>query len=264
MSELTGKTALITGSTTGIGRAAAIALAARGASVVVTGRDAQRGAEVVEKIQADGGTAHFVAADLTDQEDVARLAREAGDVDVLVNNAAAASFGPSADITTAQYDAMLDGNLRAVYVLTAALAPRMAERGSGSVINVSSGAALMGDFYNAVYAATKGAVNSLTRAWAAEYGPAGVRVNAVAPGPVYTGAPVEWLDKYIPLIPLRRVARPEDVAEVIAFLAGPGGSYVNGTVIPVDGGLTAVEPPKTVVEPPKTVVEPSKAGATNG
>jgi len=142
---------------------------------------------------------------------VTRLAREAGEVDVLVNNAAAASFGPSASITTEQYDAMLDGNLRAVY------------------------------------AATKGAVNALTRAWAAEYGPAGVRVNAVAPGPVYTGVPVEWLDRYIPLIPLRRVAQPEEISEVIAFLAGPGGSYVNGATIPVDGGLTAVEPPKLPV-----------------
>ncbi|MET7950087.1 SDR family oxidoreductase [Micromonospora sp. NPDC005324] len=244
MSELTGKTALITGSTTGIGRATAYALAARGASVVVTGRDTQRGAEVVKRIQNDGGTARFIAADLTNQEDVTRLAREAGQVDVLVNNAGAASFGPSASITTEQYDSMLDGNLRAVYMLTAALAPKMAERGSGSVINVSSGSATLGDFNNAVYAATKGAVNSLTRAWAAEYGPAGVRVNTVAPGPVYTSAPVEYLDKYIPLIPLRRVAQPEDVSEVIAFLASAGGSYVNGAVIPVDGGLTVVEPPK--------------------
>ncbi|GAA1594215.1 SDR family oxidoreductase [Kribbella hippodromi] len=244
MSELAGKTALITGSTSGIGRATAIALAARGASVVVTGRDAGRGAEVVQQIQSGGGTARFIAADLTSQEDVIRLAKEAGEVDVLVNNAAAASFGPSVSITPEQYDAMLDGNLRAVYVLTATLASKMAERGGGSVINVSSGAATLGDIYNAVYAATKGAVNSLTRAWAAEFGPAGVRVNAVAPGPVYTSAPAEWLDRYNPLIPLRRVAQPEDIAEVIAFLAGPSGSYVNGAVIPVDGGLTAVEPPK--------------------
>ncbi|EXG82341.1 SDR family NAD(P)-dependent oxidoreductase [Cryptosporangium arvum] len=247
MNDLAGMTALVTGSTTGIGRATAVALAARGASVVVTGRNAQRGAEVVEKIRADGGAARFVAADLTRQEDIARLAQDAGAVDVLVNNAAVASFGPSASITIEQYDAMLEGNLRAVYLLTAALAPRMAERGSGSVINVSSGSAQVGDDNNAVYAATKGAVNALTRAWAAEYGPAGVRVNAVAPGPVYTGVPVEYLDRYIPLIPLRRVAQPEDVAEVIAFLAGPGGSYVNGATIPVDGGLTAVEPPKQPV-----------------
>ncbi|WP_370964482.1 SDR family NAD(P)-dependent oxidoreductase [Amycolatopsis sp. cg9] len=183
MSELTGKTALITGSTTGIGRATAYALAARGANVVVTGRDAQRGQEVVQKIQAEGGSARFAAADLTNPDDVARLAREAGEVDVLVNNAGVGSFGPSADITGEQYDAMLDANVRAVYQLTTALAPKMAERGSGSVINVSSGAAVIGDVNNAVYAATKAAVSSLTRAWAAEYGPSGVRVNAVAPGP---------------------------------------------------------------------------------
>lgn len=242
--ELYGKTALVTGSTSGIGRATAYALAARGAVVVVTGRDAQRGAQVVKQIEADGGTARFVAADLTDQADVTRLIREAGEVDILVNSAAAASFGPSASITPEQYDAMLDGNVRAIYLLTAALASKMAARGGGSVINISSGAAVVGDFNNAVYAATKGAVNSLTRAWAAEYGPAGVRVNVVAPGPVYTSAPAEYLDRYISLIPLRRVARPEDISEVIAFLAGPGASYMNGAIIPVDGGLTAVEPPK--------------------
>ncbi|GAA0275306.1 SDR family NAD(P)-dependent oxidoreductase [Cryptosporangium japonicum] len=241
MSELSGKTALVTGSTTGIGRATAFALAARGATVVVTGRNAERGAEVVQKIQADGGSARFVAADLLNADDVARLVREAGDVDVLVNNAGVGSFGPSAGISVEQYDAMLDANVRAVYLLTTALAPTMAERGGGSVINVSSGAAQLGGAYNAVYGATKAAVGSLTRAWAAEYGPAGVRVNAVAPGPVLTSVPAEMLQGYVPITPLRRIARPEDVSEVIAFLAGPAGAFVSGATIPVDGGLTAAE-----------------------
>jgi NAD(P)-dependent dehydrogenase (short-subunit alcohol dehydrogenase family) len=248
MNELTGKIALVTGATSGIGRAAAIALAARGASVVVSGRNPGRGAEVVEKIEADGGTARFVAADLSDHEEVARLAREAGEVDVLVNSAAGGGFGPSASFTADQWNALLDSNLRAIFLLTAALAPKMAERGGGSVINISSGSAVLGDDNNAIYAATKGAVNALTRSFAAEYGPSGVRVNAVAPGPTYTSVPPVWLDRYISLIPLRRVGRPEDVAEVIAFLAGPGGSYVNAAVIPVDGGLTAVEPPKPAVQ----------------
>ncbi|MCE0538536.1 SDR family oxidoreductase [Kineosporia rhizophila] len=242
MSELTGKTALITGSTTGIGRATAYALAARGADVVVTGRDAQRGAEVVQKIQADGGSARFVAADLTNRDDVVRLAEQAGEVDVLVNNAGLGSFGPSATITGEQYDAMLEGNLRAVFVLTNALAPKMAERGSGSVINVSSGAARISGDYNAVYGATKAAVESLTRAWAAEYGPAGVRVNAVAPGPVLTSVPAEFYQGYIPVTPLRRIAQAEDISRVIAFLAGPDSAFVTGATIPVDGGLSAVEP----------------------
>ncbi|MDP9793070.1 NAD(P)-dependent dehydrogenase (short-subunit alcohol dehydrogenase family) [Catenuloplanes nepalensis] len=248
MSELTGKTALVTGATSGIGRATAIALAARGAHVVITGRNAERGAEVVEKIQADGGTARFVAVDLADEDDVRRLARDAGEVDVLVNSAGAGGFGASAGFTTEQYNALFDTNVRAIFLLTAALAPKMAERGGGSVINVSSGSAVLGDENNAIYAATKGAVNAITRAFAAEYGPANVRVNAVSPGPTYTSVPAMWLDRYIDLIPLRRVGRPEDVAEVIAFLAGPGGSYVNATVIPVDGGLTAVEPPKPPVQ----------------
>ncbi|CAL9324091.1 SDR family NAD(P)-dependent oxidoreductase [Streptomyces sp. SudanB66_2053] len=247
MSEFTGKTALITGSTSGIGRATALRLAAAGASVVVTGRNAERGAEVVEKIKADGGQARFIAADLTNRDDVARLARDAGDVDILVNGAAANIFGPSADITDDQYDTLLDSNLRSVFLLTAALAPKMAERGHGSIINISSGSAVMGDDNNAVYVATKGAINAITRAWAAEYGPSGVRVNAVQPGPTYTSVGPVWLDRYIDLIPLRRVGQPEELAEVITFLAGQGGSYINGATIPVDGGLTVVEPPKPPV-----------------
>lgn len=216
--------------------------------MVISGRNPERGAEVVEKINADGGTARFIAADLTSEDDVRRLAQEAGEVDILVNSAGAAAFGPSASFTTEQYNTVFDSNVRAIFLLTAALAPKMAERGGGSVINVSSGSAVLGDDNNAIYAATKGAVNAITRAFAAEYGPAKVRVNAVSPGPIYTSAPAIWLDRYIDLIPLRRVGQPEDVAEVIAFLAGPGGSYVNATVIPVDGGLTAVEPPKPSVQ----------------
>lgn len=240
MSDLSGTTALVTGSTTGIGRATAHALATRGARLVVTGRNAERGAEVVRKIEAGGGTARFVAADLADAQDVARLVDEAGAVDVLVNNAAGATFAPSADINQQQYDQMLDGNLRAVFLLTTGLAPHMAERGNGSIINVSSASGTLGSGMDSVYGATKAAINSLTRAWAAEYGPSGVRVNAIAPGPVYTSVPTEMLEGFIPFIPLRRVAQPEEIAEVIAFLAGPGGSYISGATIPVDGGRTAV------------------------
>ena len=241
MSELSGRTALVTGSTSGIGRATAKALAAQGATVVVNGRDAERGADVVREIEADGGRARFVAADLSDPREVARLAAAAGDVDILVNNAATATFGPSASIDRDQYDAMLDRNLRATYLLTNALVPRMAEQGGGSVINVSSAAGTIGDANNAVYGATKAAVNSLTRAWAAEYGPAGVRFNAVAPGPVYTPAyPAEVFEHFIPVIPLGRVAQPEEISDVITFLAGPQSSYVTGTTIAVDGGRTAV------------------------
>ena len=199
-------------------------------------------------IRAGGGTARFVAADLADEDDVRRLVRGAGEVDVLVNSAGAGAFGPSASFTTEQFNTLFDINVRAIFQLTAALAPKMAERGGGSVINVSSGSAVLGDENNAIYVASKGAVNAITRAFAAEYGPSNVRVNAVSPGPIYTSVPPMWLDRYINLIPLRRVGQPEDVAEVIAFLASPGGSYINAAVIPVDGGLTAVEPPKPPVE----------------
>ncbi|GAA2489553.1 SDR family NAD(P)-dependent oxidoreductase [Winogradskya humida] len=241
MSDLSGKTALITGASSGIGRATAKLLATQGAMVLVNGRNAPRGAEVVQEIEAAGGKARFILADVSDPQDVARLAQEAGDVDVLVNNVATATFGPSATITPGQFDAMIDSNVRATYLLTVALAPRMVEQGTGSVINVSSAAGTIGDTNNAVYGATKAAMNSLTRAWAAEYGPAGVRVNVVSPGPVYTPAiPVEVAESFIPLIPMGRVAQPEEIAEVIAFLAGPRASYVNGVTLAVDGGRTAV------------------------
>src|ERR1700712_1810558 len=183
MNELTGKTALITGSTSGIGRATAVALAALGASVVITGRDAQRGNVVVKEIEATGGSARFVAADLSDPAQGARLAETAGEVDILVNNAGRSWFGATKDLDVSTYDAMFDSNVRSAYLLTSALAPAMAERGSGSIVNLDSMAGKVGLAGGAAYSATKASMSALTRAWAAEFSPSGVRANAVAPGP---------------------------------------------------------------------------------
>jgi len=241
MSELTGKTALVTGATTGIGAAAAMALAEQGASVVVHGRDQQRGEQMVEKLLANGSEARFIGADLQDAADVARLAKEAGPVDILVNNAGIWLGGSTADLEPEAYDALFAANVRGAYQLTAALAPSMAERGDGVVINLSSGAALIGAPMAAAYGASKAAVSSLTRSWAAEFGPSNVRVNAVAPGVVITvEAYREMLESNVGSIPLGRTAEPSEIASVIAFLAGPGASYINGATIPVDGGRTAV------------------------
>jgi NAD(P)-dependent dehydrogenase (short-subunit alcohol dehydrogenase family) len=239
--ELSGKTALVTGATSGIGKATALSLAAHGATVLVHGRDPQRGEQTVKEIEAAGGIARFVPADLLDPAGAAGLAERAGEVDILVNNAGSSWFGASADLDGNGFDVMFDGNVRAAYLLTSALAPKMAGRGSGSIINIGSMAGAVGLAGGAAYSATKASMNALTRAWAAEFSPAGVRVNTVAPGPVRTdGAKPEVIDGLAPTTLLGRAARPEEIAEVITFLAGPGAGYITGATIPVDGGRTAV------------------------
>ncbi|GAA4261601.1 SDR family oxidoreductase [Dactylosporangium darangshiense] len=196
---------------------------------------------MVKEIEAAGGSARFVAADLTDPGQVAALAEQAGAVDVLVNNAGRSWFGPSAELDTATYDTMFDGNVRAAYLLTAALAPGMAERGSGSIVNIDSMAGLVGLAGGAAYSATKAALSAMTRSWAAEFSPAGVRVNAIAPGPVYTsGASTDLIDGLATTTLLGRAADPTEIADVIAFLSTDAAGYITGATIPVDGGRTAV------------------------
>jgi NAD(P)-dependent dehydrogenase (short-subunit alcohol dehydrogenase family) len=239
--ELDGKTALVTGSTSGIGKATAAALARLGATVIVTGRDTERGARVVKEIEDDGGVARFVAADLSDPGQIAHLAQEAGAVDILVNNAGRSWFGPTADLDAATFDALFSSNVRSAYLLTAALAPAMAARGSGSIVNLDSMSGAVGLAGGAAYGASKAALSALTRAWAAEFSPAGVRVNAVAPGPVYSdGASTAVIDSLAPTTLLGRGAQPAEIADVIAFLSTPRAQYVTGATIPVDGGRTAV------------------------
>jgi NAD(P)-dependent dehydrogenase (short-subunit alcohol dehydrogenase family) len=241
MNDLQGKTALVTGATSGIGRSAAKALAALGASVIVHGRSAERGEQVVKEIGAAGGQARFIAADLSQVAEIDRLAEQVGPVDILVNNAGRSWFGPTADLDADTFDAMFAGNVRSTYLLTAALAPAMAARGSGSIISLDSMAGRVGLAGGAAYSATKASVSALTRAWAAEFGPSGVRVNAVAPGPVYTdGASAELIDSLATTTLLGRGAQPDEIGSVIAFLATDGARYITGATIPVDGGRTAV------------------------
>jgi len=239
--DLEGLGALVTGATSGIGRAAAEELARHGAEVVVHGRDAARGSAVVDAITAEGGKARFAAADLSHPAGLDDLVQQAGTVDVLVNNAGFSWFGPTAELDVATFDRLFAANVRAPYFLVAALAPKMAARGSGSIINLGSMSGQIGLAGGAAYGATKATLASMTRSWAAEFSPSGVRVNAIAPGPVLTGgAAPDRIEALGATTLLARAAEPSEIANVIVFLASPKASYVTGAVFAADGGRTAI------------------------
>jgi NAD(P)-dependent dehydrogenase (short-subunit alcohol dehydrogenase family) len=249
--RLKGKTALVTGGTSNIGRAIALAFAAEGAHVVVSGRSAERGAEVVDRIRAAGGRADFVAADLDGSRQASRdLAAEAlrvlgGRIDVLVNSAGIFPRTTTATTDEATFDEVYGVNVKAPYFLTGAIAPVMAAAGSGAIINLGSWIARLG-IPSALYSSTKGAVETLTKAWAAEFGPAGVRVNAISPGVIRTpnadgsdrGAhPAEVMMQGTPA---GRSGTPDAVAHAAVYLASDEAAFVHGSVIDVDGGRTGV------------------------
>ena len=239
--DLEGLSALVTGATSGIGRAAAHELGRHGAEVVVHGRDGARGAEVVDRITAEGGKARFAAADLSDLAQLDELAEQAGTADILVNNAGISWFGPTPQLDVATFDRLFDANARAPYFLVAALAPQMAARGRGSIVNVGSQAGQIGMPGGAAYGATKGALASMTRSWAAEFSPAGVRVNTVVSGPVYTAIQSPEKSEAVGATTIMaRVAQPGEIASVIVFLASSKASYMTGAVIAADGGRTAI------------------------
>jgi len=203
--------------------------------------DAERGKTVVDAISAEGGRARFVAADVGDAGAVTRLAEEAGDVDILVNNAGFSWFGPTPDLDAETFDAMFASNVRSAYLLVAALAPKMAARGSGSIVNVSSMAAQVGLAGGAAYSATKASLAAMTRSWAAEFSPSGVRVNAIAPGPVLTAeAASDRIAQLGQTTLMKRAAQPEEIADAVAFLVSPAAAYFTGATIAIDGGRTAI------------------------
>jgi NAD(P)-dependent dehydrogenase (short-subunit alcohol dehydrogenase family) len=241
-------TALITGATSGIGRAAADKLAQAGVHVMVVGRNVERGERTIAEIRATGGIADFISSDLSDAASARAVARKAvelgnGHVDILVNNAGMFPFGPTHETSEESFDEVYALNVKAPYFLVAELAPLMAQRGKGAIVNVSTMVADYGAAGMSVYGSSKAAINLLTKAWAAEYGPKGVRVNAVSPGPTTTegsAAIGDALQQLAAQAPAGRPAAPEEIAEAILFLATDRASFVQGAILPVDGGRTAV------------------------
>jgi NAD(P)-dependent dehydrogenase (short-subunit alcohol dehydrogenase family) len=242
--SLAGRTALVTGASRGIGAATAAALDHAGARVALAARGEAELEEVAKGLANDPVV---LAADLADPAASGQLAARAldalGPVDVLVNNAAAAARLPTVELDAELIDRLMAVNVRAPLLLIAALVPAMIERGRGSIVNLSSVSGLVGTPNRAAYAASKGAVDAATRSLAMELGRHGIRVNSVAPGVVDT---VLWeKNKAIPGVvemveaqtPLRRWATPEDIADVIVFLASDAARFVTGETISPDGGM---------------------------
>ena len=241
--DLEGKRALVTGATSGIGRATAEALGREGATVLVSGRDERRGREVVAAIVDAGGQAELLPGDLSSFDGVEKVIEQAREVDVLVNNAGVFPGGPTNEIDEDTFDETFAVNVKAPFFLTAAFAPKMAMRGHGAIVNVTTMVAEFGMPGLSTYGASKAATALLTKAWAAEYGPQGVRVNAVSPGPTHTpgtDAMGDGFTQIVGTIPLGRAADPEEIAQAIVFLVSERASYLNGAVVPVDGGRLAV------------------------
>jgi NAD(P)-dependent dehydrogenase (short-subunit alcohol dehydrogenase family) len=244
------KTALITGATSNIGREIALAFGREGAFVAVSGRDEARGAQVVERIRAAGGRAVFLRADLdggaaASRDLSERAVRELGGrVDVLVNNAGIYPGPTTPETDEATFDRVYAVNVKAPFFLTAALAPAMAETGGGAIINLGSWIARLGIPVGALYSSTKGATETLTRAWAAEFGPRGVRVNAISPGVIRDSE----LPPDVPFLgetmmrgtPAGTTGSPEAIAHAAVYLASDEAAFVHGIVLDVDGGRVPV------------------------
>jgi NAD(P)-dependent dehydrogenase (short-subunit alcohol dehydrogenase family) len=216
--------------------------------VLVVGRNEQRAKDVVAEIESKGGSAAYRLTTLSDLESAQKLvdwATEAGDghVDILINNAGVALMGPSNAATEAEFDETFALNVKIPFFLVASLAPAMAERGWGTIVNVSTMVASFGQPGMALYGASRAALELLTKAWAAEYGPSGVRVNAVSPGPTRTrmmeNVPDEMVQHLASMAPAGRVAEPEELAAAIIFLASDDASFIHGVTLAVDGGRVA-------------------------
>ena len=244
--SVAGKTAIVTGAGTGIGRATAQLLAERGARVVAAGLQPALLRETVETIAAAGGDAIAVDADVSDPDAIEAVAARAqdafGGTDVLVNNAAIYPIGPWHEMDAAQWDAVFATNIRGYFLMARAVRPQMIARGGGAVVNVASVTFFTGNALLLAYVASKGAVIGFTRALAREAGPDGIRANAVAPGAFPTAATEIHADQeglwrdVLEAQAIKRRGEVEDVARAIAFFASDDASFVTGQTLLVDGG----------------------------
>jgi NAD(P)-dependent dehydrogenase (short-subunit alcohol dehydrogenase family) len=251
--DLSGKVAVITGSSRGIGRAIAEALAAFGARVVVSSRKAEACAEVVEAIRAKGGEAIAIPCHIAHKDQLAALVEQTrahwGGIDILVCNAAVNPYyGPSAGIPDEAYDRIMNANVRSNFWLCNMTIPIMVERGGGSIIVISSIAGLRGTPRLAVYGLSKAADMQLVRNIAVEWGPKNIRANCIAPGLIRTDfARALWEDPKLAErrsreTPLQRIGEPREIAGAAVFLAAPAGSFMTGQTIVIDGGVTVGTP----------------------
>jgi 3-oxoacyl-[acyl-carrier protein] reductase len=242
--RLKDKVALVTGGGQGIGKAAAITFAREGARVVLADINLAAAEAAAAEIAAHDGQALALAMNVADaasvEEAVAKAAGWGGRIDVLLNNAGITRDSRMVKMTEQQWDSVINVNLKGVWLCTRAVAPHMVAQGGGSIINVSSIVGLYGNFGQTNYAATKWAVIGMAKTWAKELGPKGIRVNAVAPGfvatPILSSMPEKVIKMMEEKVPLRRLGKPEEIANAYAWLASDEASYVNGVVIEVSGG----------------------------
>lgn len=251
--RLEGKVALITGGTSGIGSATAIRFAGEGAAIAITGRNSERGEEVVAEIVAHGGEALFVRSDVRSAKDCRHAVDQAlerfGKIDVLFNNAGVFHPKSVADCTEEEWDETIDSSLKGAFLMSKYVLPSMIEQGSGSIIHTSSGWGILGGDRAAAYCAAKGGLIVMAKAMAIDHGPNGVRVNCVCPGDVLTPMlpddaakrGMAWDDYATGAAnrPLGRIGTVDDIANAVLYLASDEASFVTGEALVVDGGGVA-------------------------